>query len=155
MLFHTLHLLSLGMAVGASAFFTLAAAPRLFATLGRQRAGEITALLFPTYYACLELCGVLAIAGLTGAAGGWTRWEWLVQFLVVTGGLGMNLHAHLVLRPELQRMWELLKAAPDAPELSGVRQSFKKLHGKSMGLNLVQMGLSFFAFYRAVQYPQW
>jgi len=108
---------------GGMVFFSFGFAPVLFAQLPMDRVRPLLRGTFPYYY--LAVIGVSALAGglafvVSPLAGG------LLAGIVVS-----TIYARQVLMPKIN-------AATDRDDQS----AFKKLHGASVGIQLVQIGLA-------------
>ena len=104
-------------------FFTFGVARPLFAVFPRERAGEVTTALFPTYFIAAITLGVLASAVL------WFRrrtprdtYAFALQILALAALVVIP----LFLRPAIEAH------APGTPD-------FARLHGISMALNLFSL----------------
>lgn len=113
--------LALGLWLGTIGFFSFVAAPRTFAVLSRDRAGDVVNDIFPRYYRLGVTFGAVAVvvAGLGLFRPG--RSVWL--FVVVTGaGLGVVLAAYSV--------WILIPRMEEAGDAA-----FETYHRRSVVLN--------------------
>ncbi len=115
---------ALGASLGAMAFFSFVAAPRSFAVLGSETAGEYVNDVFPRYYTVNGTLSTLAfVALLAGASGGWP-----LPALLAAGGALVALLCHA-----FARVWLIPKM-----EAAG-EDAFERYHGWSVGLNSVAM----------------
>ncbi len=115
-----------GFWLGVSLFFTFGVARTLFATYPRETAGEITSALFPSYYLFLYVAGAAACIGMALGHEVCPRWKpslILVLFAVLFIGT-----IDFKIAPVMH-----------AIELPEGRAQFARLHGLSMGLNLLAM----------------
>lgn len=119
---------ALGAWLGTMAFFSFVGAPRTFAVLGEELAGEVVNDVFPRYYVLgIALGGVAAVASLAGAATGTTGALDVARAAALTAtgvALLATVYARFVLVPRMDA------AGPDA---------FQRYHGQSVALNAVAM----------------
>jgi len=115
---------ALGASLGAMAFFSFVAAPRAFAVLGSETAGEYVNDVFPRYYAANGTLSALAfVALLAHASGAWPR-----SVLLAAGCTLVALLCH-----GFARAWLIPRM-----EAAG-EDAFERYHGWSVGLNGVAM----------------
>jgi hypothetical protein len=113
---------ALGASLGAMAFFSFVAAPRSFAVLGSEVAGEYVNDVFPRYYRvnlglAAVATGALGLAGVEGVPG-----------LVAVVGATVAVLCHGV-----ARLWLV-------PKMEGAGEdAFERYHGWSVGLNALAM----------------
>lgn len=120
--------LIVGGAFGGMVFFSFVVAPQLFSQLGRETAGRFVRVFFPRYY--------LIMAGACAAGAGLLAFQQNFA-LEVTVLAGVAL-AFIALRRGLQPRLEALRerrAQGDA----AAEARFRRLHGLSMIVNLVQI----------------
>src|SRR5262245_63324956 len=130
------HVVALAVWLGETVFFGVVVAPVLFSSLSSEQAGEITALIFPGYYAVGYVCGVLLVltaltlwrrAGHGGAL-------WLADAAVAALMLVACLFAGLDVLPEADALRPRLH---DAAAAASVREQFDALHRLAVRLNVV------------------
>ena len=124
---------------GAGLHFTFVATPAVFARFERTVAGDVVGALFPGYYRLAVASALLmaVAAAARWAAGRPAAAAALALALVV---LAVNGVGALVLQPRIHELrLELREAAATMPQvqLQAMQQSFGRLHGLSMGLNLL------------------
>jgi hypothetical protein len=115
--------------------------PVAFASLPREAAGRFVGALFPRYYLAGAVLGVVAVAGflLRGLRAGWRPWDWLPLGLAVLM-LAVTLYSWLVVLPAAHAAREAMWAAGSHfGERSPEALAFGRLHGLSIGLNLLAM----------------
>jgi len=128
------HLLSLSVWVGSMIFFSFMAAPAIFKALPRETAGDVVARIFPQYYKLGCLCSVLALGSLP-----------LISSpdpgrLFCLGGMtALSFYAALVMGPKVRRLKSALRAAEG--DIEAKKRQFSKLHGLSMGLNMLVLAM--------------
>ena len=120
--------LIVGGAFGGMIFFSFAVAPQLFTVLGRETAGRFVREFFPRYYmitavACAVAAGLLAV---------------LQRFPAEVAVLAAVAFSFVLLRRGLQPRLEDLRERRAAGEAAAEAQ-FRRLHGLSMIVNLVQI----------------
>jgi len=127
-------LLALGLWIGEIVFFSFVVAPTLFGSLGAARAGEVTSLLFPRYYALGTTAAILATVSAAALA---RRAAWGTAAALVLGvGLVATLWAGLVVHPRAQRARTAVLAAGGAP---GDDETFRRAHRDAVALNGVAL----------------
>lgn len=129
--------LALGIWLGTIVFFSFVAAPRTFAVLSRDRAGDVVNDIFPRYYRPGVLLGMTAVI----AAGvGLVVWRstMLGVVAVVTGvGVGLAAYSAWVLIPEMEAAGE---------------DAFETYHRRSVvlnGITLLAVAVAFLASHLA------
>jgi len=121
---HVLALLLTGLMLGAMVLFAFVVTPAIFRHLPRAEAGDLVAKMFPLYYKVMIAASVLAALSV------WYRPAGVVLALVAVGFVvGFS-----VLLPRI----EALRPGRLAGEAAATAR-FRRLHGMSSALNLVQM----------------
>jgi uncharacterized membrane protein len=127
------YLLALALWIGEIVFFSFIGAPAIFAVLERARAGDVTAAIFPRYYALATAAAVVAVAGalvLGRRAAHPGLWRAALAALVL--GLAATVWAGRVVQPRAAALRHAMHAAPaDDP----VRAEFARLHRLAVMLN--------------------
>ena len=128
-LINYIYLLSLVCWLGSVIFFSFVAAPGIFKTLEREKAGEVIGVIFPRYYFIGYVCGVLALTTLLAGS---------AEIPVVQSGLLLTMiactfFAGLVIGPRARNLKARIKAEPDNSEV--LQKAFKSAHGWSVRLN--------------------
>lgn len=128
------HLLALATWLGETVFFGAVLAPSLFGGLEKEQAGNVTALIFPGYYAVGYVCGVVLVAT---ALALWQRSRpagglWLIAAIVAGLMLGACLFAGLDVLPQADALRPRLH---DASAAASVREQFDALHQLAVRLN--------------------
>ncbi len=136
-LINYIYLLSLVCWLGSIIFFSFVAAPGIFKTLEREKAGELVGVIFPKYSFIGYVCGVLALATLLSGSGNIP----VVQLALVLGMTACTVFAGRVIGPRARDLKARIKAEPENGE--ALRLRFKSLHGWSVRLNaaVLLMGL--------------
>ena len=124
-----IHLLSLVVWIGSIVFFSFVAAPGIFKTLEREKAGELVGVIFPKYYFIGYVCGALALITLLAGSGQAD----LLKLVLLILMLVCTLVAGLVIGPPARRLKEKMKAEPENKE--ALQKKFKSLHSISVQLN--------------------
>lgn len=132
-----IHLLSLVVWIGSIVFFSFVAAPGIFKTLEREKAGELVGVIFPKYYFIGYLCGALALITLLAGSGKAD----LLKLVLLILMLGCTLVAGLAIGPPARKLKVKMKAEPENRE--ALQKKFKSLHSVSVQLNasVLLMGL--------------
>lgn len=115
-----------GVWLGVSLFFTFGVAKTLFATYPREVAGEITSVLFPSYYLFLYVAGALACIGM--ALGHEVCPQWKPSLILLLFAILFIGTIDFKIAPVM-----------NAISLPEGREQFARLHGLSMVLNLLAM----------------
>lgn len=136
-LINYIYLLSLVCWLGSVVFFSFVAAPAIFKTLDREKAGELVGVIFPRYYFIGYVCGVLALTALLAGSAEIP----VVQSGLLLGMIICTFFAGMVIGPRARDLKARIKAEPDNSE--ALRIAFKSLHGWSVRLNaaVLLMGL--------------
>lgn len=113
-----------GLWIGVSLFFTFGVAKSLFAVFPAAEAGEITRVLFPSYYQSLYLAGALAAIGMGLGHAVCPRWR--VCLILVLLAVLFIATIDFMITPVM-----------DGLRLPSDRARFGRLHGLSMVLNLL------------------
>lgn len=143
------YLLCLALLTGGNALYTFLATPAVFRAFERALAGDIVASMMPSYFAWnLALWGIVFASGclllLERREGPARRafWGRRLTLLLLAAGLASALAVELWLYPDiLEVRGQVPSFAADAP-VGEARALFRRLHGVSMGLNLVQLACS-------------
>ena len=127
--------------LGVMGFFSFVAAPALFTTLDRERAGGVVAVVLPRYYLFGISMGLLALAGVLGRAalkrGREVRWETLVLTLLM---LALTAYALLVLLPQAESARLAMKSMPPVTGMvTEAALAFGRAHRLAVILNLLTM----------------
>lgn len=152
-----IHLLALAFWGGGAAFFSFVTTPRIFGYLrdqlpanspaglqgvntemGRRLAGETVGAIFPNYFACQILLGVLAVASGFLLAKIGQRLEKVRCGLALAALAIVTVHASTVY-PHSVRVLDAhyaSQAAGDEPKAAELRRTFGMWHGVSQLLNL-------------------
>jgi uncharacterized membrane protein len=127
------HLLALAVWLGQTVFLSLVAAPTLFGSFPRERAGEVMGALFPGYYAVGSACGVVLV--LTSFLL-WRSTRPSLHWAAVGGCallmLAANLYAGAVLQPRARVLRGELHATPPRPDAEA---EFDRVHRRAVQMN--------------------
>jgi hypothetical protein len=130
-------LLALGLWIGEIVFFSFVVAPTLFGTLGAARAGEVTSVLFPRYYALGTATAIVATACAAALTRRATAPAWGTAAVFALGvGLAATLWAAFVVHPRAQRLRTTVLAAGGVP---GEDDAFRRAHRDAVALNGVTL----------------
>lgn len=129
----TVHLLFLGLWLGATVFFSLVVAPTLFTSFPTQEAGQVMSALFPSYYRFGYVCGASLVATSLFL---WRRTDlsapWLPLSALAALMLFTTLYAGAFLQPRAHELRAELHGTASAPE---ARVEFDQIHRRSVQLN--------------------
>ncbi len=120
--------LIVGAAFGGMVMFSFAVAPQLFSQLGKETAGRFVRVFFPRYYLMMTIACV-AGAGLLAT---------LQRFPTEVAVLAAVALSFILLRRGFQPRLEDLREARAQGDAAAEAQ-FRRLHGVSMAVNLVQI----------------
>jgi len=141
-----LHLFSLVVWQGALIFFSFFAAPAIFKTLPKEKAGDVVGRIFPRYWAMGYICSAISLITLLylsylNKAFPKERIILLVIMTIITFYSGLS----------VGKKARGIKARMRAAEAGGAREalekSFKKIHAISASLNMLVFVLGVFLFY--------
>jgi len=120
--------------VGEIFFFSFVAAPAMFATLSREAAGRLAAVLLSRYYAIGVVAGSIMLAALLGMAWRASRRRRHFAGAALTAGmLGMTLYAAVVIQPRANT----LRAHAQGVDLGSTvaKVEFDRIHRQAVQLN--------------------
>jgi hypothetical protein len=129
------YLLCLALLMGGNALYTYLATPQIFRSFERALAGEIVASMMQGYFTWNVVLWVLAaVLGLTTLARRRRGWD----LILLGAGLVSSLAVILWLYPAaLEVRAKVPSFAAEAP-VDAARAIFRRMHGVSMGLNLLE-----------------
>jgi len=127
--------------LGVVGFFSFAAAPAIFTTLDRERAGSLVAVVLPRYYLFGIIMGLLALVGVLGRAmvkrGREVEWGALVLTLLM---LALTAYSLLVLLPQAESARLAMRSVPlSASMVSEATVAFGRTHRLAVVLNVLTM----------------
>ncbi len=131
MVINFIYLLSLVVWIGSIVFFSFFAAPVIFKTLEREKAGEVVGIIFPRYYLIGYISGVIALAILLITSQSFTDIK-LVLILIM---LSCSVIAGQVVGPKARNLKPMIKSEEDSEKLEELKAKFSKLHSLSVKLN--------------------
>jgi len=141
-MFNAILLIALGIWLGAMVFFASVVAPTVFGTLEPLMAGHMIRRVFPRYY----LFGLisLSIATLASLFASLSS-AWIIVACVAM--LGITLYARQILMPQVNAARDVMLEAGEAHSVE-----FKRLHQRSVQLNMVEMVTCLVLLYVLVAY---
>jgi MFS family permease len=126
-------LVALALSLGQTVFLSLVAAPTLFRTFPRERAGEVMSALFPGYYLVGSICGAVLVIG---AVLLWRSTRpslyWSIAGACALLVLAANLYAGAILQPRARTLRDELHAEPPRAE---AKAEFDRIHRRAVQLN--------------------
>lgn len=136
-----LPLCSISLWLGVMGFFSFAAAPAIFTTLDRERAGSLVAVVLPRYYLFGIIAGLLALSGVLGRVaikrGREVQWGALVLTLLM---LALTAYSLLVLLPQAESARLAMRSVPpSAGMVSEAALAFGRAHRLAVVLNVLTM----------------
>ena len=124
---------------GSGLFFTFVATPAVFARFERAMAGEVVGSMFPGYFRLAVAAALVwAVASWARAGAGRPAAGWMLALAAVA--LACNLVGAWVLQPRIHELrLQLHPPGGQAPADEALTRAFGRLHGLSMGLNLLSV----------------
>jgi hypothetical protein len=119
--------------VGALVTVSFLVAPTVFRALPSETAGTVMGQIFPLYYGCTAVSGVVALGAavwLARKASGARPWPAIVAMLAVM--LAATTYAGAVVSPKARELRPALHREPVDP---AVRSAFDALHRRAVQLN--------------------
>jgi hypothetical protein len=128
-----IYLLCIGCWLGGMVFFTVFAAPALFATLPVRDAGRVVSTIFPRYYLLGYITGVIStMLAIYFVFSRTPRPWWSLSAVALAIALGLTLYAGAVVRPRI----ETVRGVSTEPTPDPARKAeFDQLHHLSVMLN--------------------
>lgn len=137
---YPLYPLLLALLVGGNALYTFLATPAVFAHFERDLAGRVVAAMMP-YYFRYELALFLAAAAVFWLAGERAR-GFGASLALLGAGILASVTVVAWVYPAMTEVRALVPSfAADAP-MTAARAAFRRLHGVSSALNLLQLGVA-------------
>jgi hypothetical protein len=129
--------LALSLWVGGIALFTFVVTPVIFRTQGRDASGKVVGSIFPAYFRYVLVLAALALLAriAAGEAFHGAR-QWVGTLLIATAILFTGYQA-FGLVPRMEQVKRSVPSFETAPPGDPVRKEFSRLHGISMGVNLL------------------
>ena len=129
--------LALSLWVGGIALFTFVVTPVIFRTQGRDAAGKIVGSIFPLYFRYgLVLAALALVARIAAGEALHGAHRWVGTLLIATAVLLTGYQA-FGLAPRMERVKHSVASFETAPPDDPARKEFSRLHGISMGVNLL------------------
>ena len=136
-LINFIYLLSLVIWLGSIIFFSFIAAPGIFKTLDRDKAGELAGVIFPKYYFLGYVCAGLSLVALFVGS----EKIPIFQLALLLGMATCTFIAGMVIGPKAKVLKARIKNETGNGE--ALKRAFNSLHGWSVRLNaaVLLMGL--------------
>jgi len=131
-----LYQLLLSLWVGGMTAMAFVVAPPLFKTMGKDRASEVTSVLFPVFFNYQILLIALALVVFIYLAKSSLTTQRLGLGILILA-LALALYQALVLLPQAEHLRELIGSFETTAKSNPNRQAFGKLHGISSSINLL------------------
>ncbi len=133
---HFFYQLCLALWVGGMVNLAFIVAPLLFQHFDRDRASEVTALLFPPFFSYNLLLSALAlVCFFLLARQGLPRFRLTLALLLVA--LGLNIGQKFILLPQAEALRAAVGSFENTPKEDPNRKAFGRLHGLSNGVSLL------------------
>ncbi|WP_456399598.1 DUF4149 domain-containing protein [Persephonella sp.] len=144
-------LLLIGILIGFNIFFSYIVGPILFSNLGNKYAGEIMNLIFPYYFASGWIIGIVIYT--LFALKSIKDKELIKKFKRFIIALGLiiilSMALHKTILPVAKQLnyqyYSLLKENENS-KAEEVKEKFKKIHGISSSINLINLILEIYIF---------
>jgi len=135
-IFDALYRLALALWVGGIPIFTFLVTPILFRSLGRDEAGRMVGLFFPTYFSYnLAVAAAALGAFFLSSRGGWRLAHWGSLVLLVAA-LVAGTYVRFALYPRAEAVKRTIASFETVPREDPARRQFSRIHGMSMALNM-------------------
>jgi uncharacterized membrane protein len=131
MVINFIYLLSLVAWIGSIIFFSFFAAPVIFKTLEREKAGEVVGIIFPRYYLIGYISGVIALVILLITSQSFTD----IKLILILIMLSCSVFAGQIVGPKARNLKPMIKSEEDSEKLEELKAQFGKLHSLSVKLN--------------------
>ncbi len=131
MAFNLIYLLSLVVWIGSIVFFSFFAAPAIFKTLEREKAGEVVGVIFPRYYLIGYISGAIALTILLINSQSFTDAKIILIFIM----LCCSAFAGQIVGPKARGLKPLIKNEENQDKLNELKSQFDRLHSLSVKLN--------------------
>ena len=131
MILNLIYLLSLVVWIGSIVFFSFFAAPAIFKTLEREKAGEVVEVIFPRYYLIGYISGTLALTILLINAQTLTDPKIILTFIM----LCCSAFAGQIVGPKARGLKPQIKSEENQEKLNELKSQFDRLHSLSVKLN--------------------
>jgi len=129
--------LALSLWVGGIALFTFVVTPVIFRTQGRDAAGKIVGSIFPLYFRYgLVLAALALVARIAAGEALHGAHRWVGTLLIATAILLTGYQAYGLV-PQMERIKRSVTSFETASPVDPARKEFSRLHGISMGVNLL------------------
>jgi len=130
-LIHFIYILSLVCWVGGIVFFSFFAAPVIFSSLDREKAGEVVGVIFPRYYFLGYVCATLTLPALLINAENFLGAKQIFLLIMIAGWLSAGLYVS----PKARDLKTRVKSASSTEEQEPLEAQFKSLHSLAVKLN--------------------
>jgi len=131
-----LHLLSLAVWLGGMVFLVVIGAPSIFKVLPRESAGDVLGDIFPKYWIMGYICGGTSLATIILLSFKERFYPWgKIGLLVLMTAL--TLYLGLAVASKAREVRLQIRTVEDTTQKETLKKEFKRLHMKSVGLNIV------------------
>jgi len=129
--------LALSLWVGGIALFTFVVTPVIFRAHGREAAGKIVGSIFPAYFRYgIALAALALLARIAAGEAYHGARQWVGTLLVATAIL-LTCYQAYGLVPRMEQVKRSVTSFGTAQPEDPARKEFSRLHGISMGVNLL------------------
>lgn len=130
-LIHFIYILGLVCWVGGIVFFSFFAAPVIFSSLDREKAGEVVGVIFPRYYFLGYVCAALTLPALLINTENFLGAKQIFLLIMIAGWLSAGLYVS----PKARDLKTRVKSASSTEEQEPLEAQFKSLHSLAVKLN--------------------
>lgn len=130
-------MLILGLWTGGVFLYTFVVTPVIFKTYGRDKAGEIVGVLFPSYFIFTIVLAVLALLLLFSASSELTQTAFRVSAGLAVLALYIAIYVRVGLYPQIQEVKRQVPSFETTAADDPLRLKFRRLHALSAVLNLI------------------
>ena len=139
----SVYLLALALLAGGNALYTFLATPAVFRNFDRALAGDVVSAMMPGYFTWNTVfwSAVLVLGGVFRLRRAPTAWGAAghMELVLLVVGLACALAVQLWLYPSMLEVRAQVPSFAADATVGPARAMFRRLHGLSMGLNLVQL----------------
>ncbi len=130
-LIHFVYILGLVCWIGSIVFFSFFAAPVIFTSLDREKAGEVVGVIFPRNYLLGYVCAALTLPTLLIGTENLMGAKQIFMFIMIAGWLSAGLYVS----PKARDLKTRLKSAGSTEEQETLETQFKTMHSLAVKLN--------------------
>ncbi|MBF0564074.1 MAG: DUF4149 domain-containing protein [Nitrospirae bacterium] len=131
------YIIVLALWFGGNAIFSFIVTPVIFRSFDREMAGSIVGHIFPPYFSLnLVLSGLSALLIIT-LNKTTARYSLFASAMLIAIALCINMLQSAIIHPQVKVLKMQMRSKDKNADLSSLKKRFGKLHGISVGLNLI------------------